>query len=72
MNQHDTTANLNYERALRKVLFENWDLDQALELSDKLHDHECAGRDLSSTVETLWERLTAKIEAARAQEPIKG
>lgn len=66
MNQHDTTCNLNYERALRKVLFEDWNLDNALELSDKLHDHECAGGDLTTTVDKLWERLTTKIEATRA------
>ncbi len=67
MNQQDTTLNLNYERALRKALFEEWDLDKSLELSDKLHDHECAGGELSSTVDGLWERLTIKIEGARAK-----
>lgn len=72
MNQQDTTLNLNYERALRKVLFEDWDLDKALELSDKLHDHECSGRDLTTTVDTLWERLTTKIEAARAKASVTG
>lgn len=73
MNQHDTTVNDGFAFELRScLLMHTFNMDEAIKLSDKLHKHECSGGSLSTTVETLWERLTAKIEAARAQEPLKG
>ncbi len=65
MEKADVTANLGFERELSEVL-QFWDADKAKALSDKLHEHECSGGDLSSTVERLWEKLTMKIEGVNS------
>ena len=53
----------------RELIKEKFDLDSALELSNRMHDHAQAGLRVSPPAIRLWGILTAKIEAASAPAP---
>jgi len=40
-------------------------LDDALKLSDQIHEHETNGNDLTPKEEQLWSALTLRIEALK-------
>jgi hypothetical protein len=55
-----------YEQELRDALTqEPFDLSKALTLSDKLHDAEKDGYEVSEEEDGLWEELTEQIELHR-------
>ncbi len=66
MNQKDTTVNDGFAFELRSVLLMHaFNVEEALKLSDRIHEFECGGGELSKSVESMWERLTFKIEATK-------
>lgn len=57
-----------YKRDLRRRLMaalENFKLEEALKLSDELHEFEASGGYVPPSEDRLWLQLTIKIETAR-------
>ena len=53
------------ERSLHQdliVVLLNWDPEEALQLSDRLHAYEVDGGVLSEATDRLWLRLTIRLE----------
>lgn len=43
-------------------LLHNWNLQEAYDLSDEIHNAESAGYELTDEEDDLWKELTLKIE----------
>lgn len=66
MNQNDITANDGFYFELRSILLmHTFNLEEAVKLSDRIHEFECSGGELSTSVESRWELLSFKIEATK-------
>jgi hypothetical protein len=51
---------------LERQLYGNFNLKNALTLSDLIHKYESEGFEISDELDRLWLKLTVKIEKARA------
>ena len=57
---------IQFRQEIRKQL-QNFNLEEALILSDKLHNYESHGNDLTLQEERLWKSLTYTIEIQRSK-----